>query len=367
MSKVLILANSSSGLFDFRNGLILRLLKDGREVVVSLPDDMCTAELRAEGCRVIHTEINRRGMNPGQDLRLLKSYKAMLKDEKPDVVLTYTIKPNVYGGYMCRKLGIPYITTITGLGSAFEKSGFMKEVIVKMYRMGVKGSECVFFQNAENRGVFRKLKILGKSDALVGGSGVDLERHSFSQYPLHEQNETIFIYVGRLMREKGTDEFLESARRMHEKYGSCFKAMTIGYSDEDYDEKITRAVKDGYVEAVPFQKDIIPWLVNADCVVMPSYHEGMSNVVMEAAATGRPVIATDISGCRELVDNTESGFLIKKESADALFDAMDKFMLLDTEKRAQMGVNGRKKMEREFDRECIIDAYISKINDVIKN
>ena len=178
MSKVLILANSSGGLYDFRNELLLRLLKAGHEVLTSLPDDLRTKDIAEEGCRVIHTEINRRGMNPVQDLRLIRSYRKLLKEEKPDLVITYTIKPNIYGGYLCRRLHIPYITTITGLGSTFEREGFTKKLIVRMYRTGLKGCECIFFQNAENRDIFRTLGIRGKADQLVGGSGVDLKRHT---------------------------------------------------------------------------------------------------------------------------------------------------------------------------------------------
>ena len=365
MSKVLILANSSGGLYDFRNELLLRLLKAGHEVLTSLPDDLRTKDIAEEGCRVIHTEINRRGMNPVQDLRLIRSYRKLLKEEKPDLVITYTIKPNIYGGYLCRRLHIPYITTITGLGSTFEREGFTKKLIVRMYRTGLKGCECIFFQNAENRDIFRTLGIRGKADQLVGGSGVDLKRHTQEPYPGHQDDVTRFVYIGRLMREKGTDEYLAAAQAMHEKYGDLVSMATIGYCDEDYQTRLDELTARGMLKVIPYQKDIHPYLREADAVVMPSWHEGMSNVLMEASATGRPVLASDISGCRELVEDGTTGFLFTAGDAQSLIQAMTRFMETTPEKRAQMGLAARKKMEREFDRQCIIDAYMDKIGEIL--
>ncbi|MCH4191024.1 MAG: glycosyltransferase family 4 protein [Butyrivibrio sp.] len=365
MSKILILANSSGGLYDFRNELLLRLLKEGNEVLTSLPDTVRTAEIAAEGCRVIHTPINRRGMNPSQDYHLLKEYKRLLKTEKPDLVITYTIKPNIYGGFLCRKLKIPYITTITGLGSTFEREGLMKKLIVRMYRAGLRGCECIFFQNAENREIFRNLGITGKKDRLVGGSGVDLTRHPAEPYPGHQDDVTRFVYVGRLMREKGTQEYLTAAQALHDRYDDRVSVAAIGYCDDDYQSQLEEAQKKGILKAIPFQKDIHPYLREADAVVMPSWHEGMSNVIMEASATGRPVLASDISGCRELVEDGTTGFLFEARNAQSLIAAMNRFMETPLQERAAMGQMARKKMEREFDRQCIIDAYMDTIDTVL--
>ena len=203
MKKIMILANSSGGLYDFRNELVLKLLEE-YQVVVSLPDQVRTKELEEEGCRVVHTPINRRGVNPIEDMKLLKAYRALLKQEKPDVALTYTIKPNIYGGFCCGCMKIPYISTVTGLGSTFQKKGILLKVIAAMYRVGLKKAACVFFQNEENQKIFESYHIKGKSSRLVKGSGVNLKRHRPEPYP--EGAETHFLFVGRMMREKGIEE-----------------------------------------------------------------------------------------------------------------------------------------------------------------
>ncbi|MBE5859891.1 MAG: glycosyltransferase family 4 protein [Butyrivibrio sp.] len=371
MSKILILANSSGGLYDFRNELITRLIAQRDEVVISLPDELRVPELMAEGARVVHTDINRRGMNPIEDFKLLKAYENLIEAEKPDMVVTYTIKPNVYGGFAARKKGVPFISTITGLGSAFQDGGLKKSIIkhlvITMYKVGLKGCSCVFFQNKENQNKFKRFGITKKlKTRLVNGSGVDLEKHVPQDYPGHEDNVVRFLYVGRLMKEKGTAEYLEAAHLMHEKYGNKVSVATIGYFDEDFGELIEQARKRGELKTIPFNKDIRPYLKEADVIVMPSYHEGMSNVLMEASATARPVLASNISGCKEIVDDGETGFLFKKQDAKALFDAMDRMASLDVSQRRAMGLLARAKVEREFDRHSIIDAYIDELLNVME-
>ncbi len=369
MSKILILANSSGGLYDFRNELVTRLIGQRDEVVISLPDELRVPELLAEGAKVIHTDINRRGMNPLEDLKLEKAYERIIMSEQPDMVITYTIKPNIYGGYACRKHKIPFISTITGLGSAFQEGGFkrtlIRQLVIFMYKRGLKGCNCVFFQNKENLNKFKRFGITKNvKTRRVNGSGVDLERHTPQEYPGHSDDVVRFLYVGRLMKEKGTAEYLEAAHLLHEKYGDKVSVATIGYADEDFGSLINDAKNRGEIKTIPFNKDIKPFLKEADVVVMPSYHEGMSNVLMEASATARPVLASDISGCREIVDDGVSGFLFKKKSAQDLFEAMDKMVSLSVSERRAMGLAAREKVEREFDRHSIIDAYIDEIQSV---
>ncbi len=366
MSKIMILANSSGGLYDFRNELVTGLLELGHEVVISLPDDLRVPELKAEGARVIHTDINRRGMNPLEDLKLYKEYKRIIKEEKPDAVVTYTIKPNVYGGYACRKLKVPYISTITGLGSTFQGGSFkrnlVKKLVVAMYKTGFKDCRCVFFQNSQNREIFEKHGIVsGVNTKLVNGSGVDLKRHNKEAYPGHADDVVRFLYVGRLMAEKGTAEYLEAAGRIHKDFGDKVSVSAIGYYEDDFKEQVEKAVEKGELKMIPFNKDIHPFLKEADVIVMPSYHEGMSNVLMEASATARPVLASNISGCREIVDDGVTGFLFEAKNADSLYTAMKKMAKLSADQRRTMGESARSKMEREFDRYSIIDAYITEI------
>ncbi len=370
MGKIMILANSSGGLYDFRNELVTGLIGLGNEVVISLPDDLRVPELTAEGARVIHTDINRRGMNPLEDLKLYKAYKKLIKEEKPDVVVTYTIKPNVYGGYACRKTGTPYVSTITGLGSTFQGGSFkrnlVKRLVVFMYRMGLKGCSCVFFQNSQNKKIFEDFGIVkGVKTKLVNGSGVDLKRHQPESYPGHEDDIIRFLYVGRLMKEKGTAEYLEAAHRIHEEFGDKVSVAAIGYYEDDFKEQVEKAVEKGELKMIPFNKDIHPFLTEADVIVMPSYHEGMSNVLMEGSATARPVLASNISGCKEIVDDGVSGFLFEKANADSLFEAMKKIASLSATERKNMGLAARSKVEKEFDRYSIIDSYINEIKNLL--
>ncbi len=359
MKTVLILANASTGVYDFRNELMLALMKKYK-VVISVPDDLCTKELEEEGCEIIHTPLDRRGMNPIKDAGLFLSYLKLLKKVKPDLVLTYTIKPNIYGGCACRWKKIPYITTITGLGSAFRKSGIIKTMIIRMYRAGLKGAECVFFQNSQNREIFQGYGITGKKDKLVSGSGVNLEVHCPEEYP---RDETIrFLFVGRIMKEKGIEELLAAAKALHSEHISF---ELLGYCDEDYQEILDEYESQGIIRQHGFHTDVQPFLQKASALVLPTYHEGMSNVLMEASASARPVIASDISGCKEIFEEGVTGFGCEPQNAESLMSAIKKFLALSVEERARMGHLARKKMEKEFDRRTVTASYMEEINQLL--
>ena len=358
MKKVLLLAKSSGGLYDFRNELVQRLLFK-YEVTVSLPDEVRTKELAEEGCKVVHTPINRRGVNPAEDFKLLLAYRRLLKEEKPDLTLTYTIKPNIYGGFCCRMMRIPYMATVTGLGSTFQKQGIFLKLITTMYRLGLKKAECIFFQNRENREIFEKYHIRGKKSKLVSGSGVNLKRHCFEPYP--EDDQVRFLYVGRMMREKGIEELLEAAKQLHD---DDTEFALLGYPDEDYQDRLDAYEKEGYIKQLGFDPDVHVYIRNASALVLPTYHEGMSNVLMEASATGRPVIATNISGCKEIFEEGVTGFSCEPKSSEDLIRALKKFLKLSREERAVMGQKARQKMEREFDREKVVDAYMEEIETI---
>ena len=360
MSKrILILANSASGLYDFRNELLLRLLKE-HEVHISLPDADKVPALAEEGCVIHPIPLERRGMNPLKDSKLMLAYRKLIKEVSPDVVLTYTIKPNIYGSLCCRLQRVPYIVNITGLGSVFEDGGMLQKLVVFLYRVALKGASCIFFQNETNRNIFRSFKIRGKSDRLVPGSGVNLDRHKFEEYPSKEEPVT-FLYVGRIMKEKGTDELLYAAEEIRKEYPDV-QFELVGYYEDDYKERIEEMQKAEIVHLTGYQKEIHPYYAKASAAVMPSYHEGMSNVVLEAAATGRPVLASDIPGCREGYDDDVTGIGFVPRDKEALLNAVRKFMKLSYEERKEMGRNARKKMEREFDRNIVVDAYMEEIH-----
>lgn len=360
MGGVLILANSSGGLYDFRNELISELLKS-YTVTISVPDDVCIKQLAAEGCTVVRTAIDRRGMDPREDLKLFRAYKKLLREYKPELVLLYTIKPNIYGGLACRLLKIPYLSTITGLGSTFQKENLLKKLIVCMYRVALKKAGCIFFQNAENQQIFSQCRIWGRKSQLVNGSGVNVEKHTYEPYP--QMENTRFLFVGRMMREKGIEEFLEAAELLHSKTVSF---ELLGYCDEDYTKRLDSLEEKGVIVQHGFQTDVHSYLKAASALVLPTYHEGMSNVLMEASATGRPVIATRISGCQELFEEGITGFGCEPRSAESLIHALKRFLSLDTGERAEMGRNARRKMEREFDRKQVTDVYIREIDRILQ-
>lgn len=359
MKKVLVLTNSSGGLYDFRGEFVEELCKK-YEVYVSMPDDVKERELTDLGCRIIQTPINRRGINPLEDLKLYRAYVKMMKELKPDLVVTYTIKPNIYGGFAAGMRKIPYIATITGLGGAFDRTGPLLKLIVGMYRAGLKRAACVFFQNEENRGIFQDMGITARKTRMVMGSGVSLEKHIYEPYP--EREETHFLFVGRVMKERGILEYIEAARRLHSEK-VFFDIM--GYCDEDYQELLDDLEKEGVVRQIGFHTQVHSYLAAADAIVVASFHEGMSNALIEGAATGRPVIASNISGCREAFEEGVTGFGFTPGNTGELIDAMDKFLSLSREERAVMGRHGREKMEREFDRKLVTAAYVDEVSNLI--
>ena len=360
--RVLILANNASGLYDFRNELLLRLLKE-YEVHVSLPDEEDVPEIAEEGCIVHHTFLERRGMNPVKDGKLMIQYLKLIRQVKPDVVLTYTIKPNIYGSLSCRLLRTPYIVNITGLGSAFENDGMLRKLVVFLYKIALKKASCVFFQNAKNRGIFAQFKIRGKKERLIPGSGVNLDRHVFEEYP--DESEPIrLVFVGRIMKEKGIDELLYAAEKIKQEFPKVIFELVGSYED-DYKELIEEKEKAGIVKFTDYQKIIHPFYKRASAAVMPSYHEGMSNVVLEAAATGRPVLASDIPGCREGFDDGITGIGFAPRNSQAFYEAVKRFLQLSYEERKEMGKNARKKIEKEFDRRIVVESYIEEIEKII--
>ena len=361
MKKVLILANSASGLYDFRNELLLKLL-ESYEVHVSLPDAEKVPQLAIEGCQIHHTPIDRRGVNPVKDMSLLFSYWKLISKIKPDVVLTYTIKPNIYGNLCCRLKRIPYIANITGLGSVFENGGMVQKIVVLLYKLSLKKASCIFFQNKKNQEIFEQHGIYGRKARLVPGSGVNLDRHTFEEYSSKEE-KMIFLYVGRVMKEKGIEELLYAAKVLCEENHQVIFRL-VGNYEEDYKDIVEQYEKQGILELIGYQKEIHPYYKEAAAVLMPSYHEGMSNVILEASATGRPVLASDIPGCQEGFGDGITGFGFPPRDKEALLEALRKFVKLSEDERAQMGKNARAKMEREFDRKQVVNAYVEEIKGI---
>ena len=353
--KILILTNHSYMLYRFRKELIEELMKDN-EVVLSMPFVGHHDDFINMGLRCIETKLERRGINPITDLSLVKFYKKMLKEEKPDLVITYSIKPNIYGGLMCSKLNIPFYANVQGLGTAFQKQG-LAQFVTMLYKAAFKRVQTVFFENRENADEFVKRNIISpQRETILKGAGINLCEYEYRPYPANEKPH--FLYLGRIMKEKGMDELFEASEKLYNE-GESFVLDLVGFFEDEYKEKVSRLEERGIVKFHGFQEEPRPYYATADCIVMPSYHEGMSNVNLEASATGRPVITSDIPGCKEAVEDGQTGWLCKAQNADSLYNKMKLFLGESVSRREEMGKLARKKMENEFDKALVVESTIN--------
>lgn len=361
--KILILANSSSGLYGFRRELLLKLTELGYEVHISVPEGDCMQALQDMGCIYIPTSIDRRGMNPLRDGKLLCFYARILKRLKPEAVLTYTIKPNIYGGIICRTKKIPYIVNITGLGTALETEGMVQKVLIILYRLALKRARCICFQNTANRQFFKEKHIKGNKEILLPGSGVSLSRFIYRELPPGECVK--FLFFGRIMKEKGIEQFIETAEFIKKKYPQT-EFKIVGYCDEDgYEERLKKLQAEGILIWHDAVEDIRPFLESSHCIIHPSYYpEGMSNVCLESAATGRAVITTKRHGCAETVSDKETGFLAEEKNTAEFIGAVEAYLAMTHEERVLMGKKAREKMEQEFDRTNVVHAYIKLLEEL---
>ena len=357
--KITIIANNSNGLYLFRRNLIGELVNKGVNVTALTPFDMDVDNLRALGAELIEVPIDRRGTNPVSDLLLLTRYIRNLKSVKPDAVISYTIKPNIYGGFACRLL-IPYCANITGLGTAFDNPGLLKFLVTELNKIALKKAKVVFFENNANKELFVNSGIIKERQAhVLNGAGVDLDLFSLKKYP-DSDDPTRFLFIGRIMKEKGIDELLQAVRELVEKGEKCVLDV-LGSFEEDYSDIFEQYEKEGWLYYYGQQADVRPFIENSHCFVLPSYHEGMANTNLESASSGRPVITSNIPGCMEAVLDNVSGFLCKVRNADSLKDTMEKFLHLSKEKKAAMGLEGRKYMEAHFDKRAIVQETIEAI------
>lgn len=366
MSKLLIICNSATGLYDFRGMLIQQLFKAGYEIHTIVPDTIAEIEIEAEkslkeiGCTQHIAKMDRRGMNPLKDISLFMTYIGLLRHEKPDMVITYTIKPNVYGGAACRLLGFPYAVNVTGLGTAFQGQGFLRKMVTAMYQFALKKAKVVFFENAENMQVFLNGGIIKKEQAkLLNGAGVNLQKFSVLPYP-EDSEETRFLFIGRVMAEKGVDELFAAMRMLRADGVSCSLDMLGGF-DEDYEAKIKEAEQEGWLRYHGYQSDVRPFIQQCHCFVLPSWHEGMANTNLECAASGRPVITSNIHGCLEAVEDGVTGYLCEAKNSDDLYRIMKRFCALSRMQRMAMGLAGRKRMEEIFDKKKVIAETIESL------
>ncbi|MBE6070105.1 MAG: glycosyltransferase family 4 protein [Clostridium lundense] len=359
--RVLFLANHFITLHAFREELILRLLQEGHEVWLSLPDSPDNQHYLDLGCKVIPTPIDRRGVNPIKDLKLLLAYRRIVGEVRPDIVFSYTVKPNIYGT-MVTNGKYRQICNITGVGTALINPGFIRTICIILYRISVKNCYKSFFQNTDDRDLLLHLGLVGDNYAVLPGSGVNLDRYRAQPYP-KESRSLIFTTVGRIMKNKGVDELLAAARTIKGRYPEVRFRM-IGFFDGEYESIIKKAEQEGIIEYLGQQEDMRPFYAESHAIIHPSYREGMSNVLLEAAATARPVLASNITGCRETFDEGVSGLGFEPKNVDDLVSAIERFIALPYEQKAAMGRAGREKMEPEFSREIVVAAYLKEIENM---
>lgn len=361
--KILVICNCASGLYDFRGMLLNKLIALGNEVVAIVPstdlqlEQKAEQSLESENISIIHIPMERRGMNPFKDCKLLLAYCKTVREMEAGLVITYTIKPNAYGGIACRLCHVPYAANITGLGTAFQNNGMLRKFVTFLYKVALRRAKVVFFENTENQQIFLDAGIIRKEQAcLLNGAGVDLERFSYKPYP-GDDGATRFLFIGRVMKEKGVDE-LFAAMRMLQKDGIHCSLDILGGFDEDYSKQIEECENEGWLRYHGVQGDVRPFIADCHCFVLPSWHEGMANTNLECAASGRPVITSNIHGCMEAVEDGVTGFLCEKQNVDSLYQVMKGFCELSQEEKQRLGRLGRERMEKYFDKTLVVQNTI---------
>lgn len=364
--NILVLSNFIVGLHSFRKEVMKAIVDAGYQLYISVPDseDDLAKYFEGIGCHLIRTEFDRRGMNPFADFKLLLDYRRLIKRLNPVAVLSYTIKPNIYGGIACRMTGTPLIANITGLGDAIENGGWLQKLTISLYKFSIGKASQVFFQNLTNKSFCVKHGIADDKAIVLPGSGVNLEHHCFQAYA--PDGAIKFLFIARLLKDKGTEEYLETAKAIKEKYPQT-EFQILGWKEGPYQQQVDELERECVINFLGTTSDIRPYLTNVHCTIMPSYHEGMSNVNLESAANGRPVITTNVPGCRETVDDGRTGFLVEARSTKSLIDGVERFIHLPYNQKVMMGKEARKKVMREFDRNIVVNAYLREISAIADN
>ncbi len=352
--RYLLISNNGIMLPIYRGALIKELLKTS-SVTACVPSGT-GEELIRLGCEVIYADVDRRGMDPRTDIKLYKKYKSIIREVKPDAVITYSIKPNIYGGYACRRLGVPYYIHVQGLGSAFYRRG-LKTVASAMYRAAAKKARAVFFENEGDSDILVRLKVIKKEQSVVfSGAGVDLD--AFPLVPMPKGEKRKIAFVGRIMKEKGVDELFYAAERLKNELGDNVEFLIAGSFEGSYEDKVRELHEKGMINYLGFVNDVASIYAECHAVALPSYHEGMSNVLLEGAATGRVLITTDVHGCKEAVVPERSGFLCPVGDGDALYHALREFCFITENEIEEMGRRGRALMKERFDRNDVVRKTI---------
>lgn len=365
--RILILGNSHLVVFKFRGELIEELIRQNYDVWVCFPNGPFgegEETSKQYGCHFIEIKMERRGTNPLKDLAIIKEYFSIVKNVKPDVVLAYTVKPDVYGGVICRLLDVPFIPNITGLGKGLDEEGMVQKIIIVLYKFAIKKSNYIFFQNSNDKMFFDAHGIKYQNGEVLPGSGVNLNKFQLLPYP-GDDEPVRFIYVARVMKAKGIDQYLEAAHIIKQQYPEV-EFHICGFCEEDYKAVLEEKAKCKEIVYHGLVDDVSEYEKFCHCVVLPSFHpEGISNVLLEGAACGRPLITTNHSGCKETVEDGVTGYIVQQRDSKDLTEKMLHFIQLSNSERRKMGQLGRKKIEKDFNRQIVVNTYVREIRNCV--
>lgn len=364
-NTVLILVNKQTTIVNFRLEVVAALVNAGWRVFVSLPDGDRVSEIEAVGATLLITPMDKDSTDPIRDFKLMLTYRRLIKETEADLVLTYTIKPNVYGGMAAALRRVPYVANITGLGTALENGGAMQKLALLLYRIGFCKVSRVFFQNAENRAFFERHHLACGKHASLPGSGVNLTKFHAMDYPA--DGTVDFAFISRIRREKGIEQYIDTARAVTAKYPHA-RFHVCGFGDAYYEARMRALHEEGIIVYHGLMNDVRVMLKEAHCVVHPTFYpEGMSNVLLESAACCRPIISTDRAGCREAIDHGVNGYLVREQDSADLIEKVEQFLALSYDERRRMGLCGREKVAREFDRTLVANAYLDTAAELCEN
>jgi len=365
--NIAIVLNTSWNIYNFRKGLVNALLREGHKVVAIAPRDEYTEKLVAMGCNYVEVKMDSRGANPIKDLALTIELYKIYQKVKPDVILQYTIKPNIYGTFAATALNIPVINNVCGLGTAFLNKNLVSRIVLGMYKLAFRFPKLVFFQNDDDKEFFLKSKIIRDTQTdVLPGSGIDLRRF----VPVNKSNNTpfTFLLISRLIHDKGIIEYIEAIKILKSK-GVDAKFQLLGQLDTKHargisEELVNQWIDQDVVEYLGSTDDVRNYINNSDCVVLPSYREGTPKSLLEAASSAKPIVATNVAGCNNVVDDDINGFLCKSKDVKDLADKMGRMLRLSTATLKTMGEASRKIAVDRFNENIVIDKYLSSITKV---
>ncbi len=369
MKTIAIVLNTSWNIFNFRIGLLKELQKEGYNVVAIAPIDEYANKLENLGIKHYDITINNKGVNPIEDAKLTLAFYKLYKELKPDVLLHYTIKPNIYGSIAAGILGIPVISNISGLGTVFLNNSLSSKIARLLYKVALRTPKKVFFQNIYDKKLFLDSKLVKETQSgLLPGSGIDTKLFVPEEQKI--VNETLqFLCVARLVKDKGIKEYEKAAEILKKKYDNVEFAILGAYYPGNptaiTKEEMKLWEEEKIIHYLGTNDDVRSVMLEADCIVLPSYREGLSRVLLEAASLEKPIITTDVPGCKDVVNDSINGYLCQVKDAQSLADAMEKMLLLNNDQRIAMGKKGREKIIAEFDEQLVIDKYKEAIVEII--